>query len=51
MELPPPETLRRVIDGALADRPAASWRNAIAQVADQLLGAQRPPDASPEDGS
>jgi hypothetical protein len=51
IDLPPPEDLRAVVDHALADQPAAFWRAAIAQVADQLLVADRPPDAWSESGA
>ncbi len=41
--LPPPEGLRTAVDDALTDQPAASWRAAIARIADQLLAAQGEP--------
>jgi hypothetical protein len=37
IDLPLPQDLRAVVGHALAEQPAASWRAAIAQVADQLL--------------
>ena len=48
IELPPRENLRAVVNHALAGEPAASWRNAIAQVADQLLAAKAFADPLPE---
>jgi hypothetical protein len=41
--LPPPEGLRAAVDDSLTDQPAASWRAAIARIADQLLAAQGGP--------
>jgi hypothetical protein len=41
IDLPVPEDLQAVVDHALADEPAASWRAAIAQVADRLLAVVR----------
>jgi hypothetical protein len=38
--LPLPEGLRTAVDDALTHQPAASWRAAIALMADQLLAAQ-----------
>ena len=38
--LPLSEGLRTAVDDALTDQPAASWRAAIARIADQLLAAQ-----------
>ena len=48
IELPPREDLRAVVDHALAGEPAASWRAAIAQVADRLLTARGSAGASLE---
>jgi hypothetical protein len=39
------------VDHALADQPAASWRAAIARVADRLLAARGCVGASPESGA
>jgi hypothetical protein len=41
--LPLPQDLPAVVDHALAEQPAASWRAAIAQVADRLLAAHGGP--------
>jgi hypothetical protein len=46
--LPLPEDLREVVEHSLAVEPAASWRAAVAEVADQLLAARRCAGASPE---
>ena len=46
--LPLPEDLREVVEYALAGEPAASWRAAVAQVADRLLAARGCAGASPE---
>jgi hypothetical protein len=46
--LPMPEDLRALVDHALAGQAAASWRVAIARVADQLLAARGSAGASPE---
>ena len=51
ISMPPPEELRRVVDLALADRPAASWRAAIERIADQLVTSQDDADAAPESGA
>jgi hypothetical protein len=40
IDLPLPEDLHAVVDHALAEQPPASWRAAIAQVADRLLAAR-----------
>ena len=41
--LPLPNDLHAAVDHALLDQPAASWRAAIALIADQLLAAQGGP--------
>ena len=51
MPLPVPEELCAVIQRALADQPAASWRAAVEQVASQLLGMQDQAGAAPEGGA
>jgi hypothetical protein len=43
ISLPLPDGLRTAVDNALTDQPAASWRAAIARIADQLLAAQGGP--------
>jgi hypothetical protein len=48
--LPLPEGLRPAVDHALIDQPAASWRAAIALIADQLLAAAGSPGASRQSG-
>ena len=40
MDLPVPEELCTVVEAALVDQPAASWRHAIERLADQLLASQ-----------
>jgi hypothetical protein len=50
IDLPPPEDLRAVVDHGLAREPAASWRAAIAQVADRLLAGQGSAGALPQSG-
>jgi hypothetical protein len=50
INLPLPQDLRAVVDHALAGEPSASWRAAIAQVADRLLAARGSAGASPESG-
>jgi hypothetical protein len=42
--LPLPNDLHAAVDHALLDQPAASWRAAIALIADQLLAAQGGPE-------
>jgi hypothetical protein len=49
--LPPPDDLRAVVDHALADHPAASWRAAIERVADRLLAAEEAEVAAWERGT
>jgi hypothetical protein len=51
IDLPLPEDLHAVVDHALAEQAAASWRAAITQVADRLLAAQGSIGASPESSS
>jgi hypothetical protein len=46
--LPLPEDLCEVVEHSLAGEPAASWRAAVAQVADRLLAARGCADAPPE---
>ena len=43
IDLPLPEDLRAVVGHALAEQPAASWRAAIAHMADRLLAAHAGP--------
>ena len=40
MDLPVQEELCTVVEAALVDQPAASWRHAIERLADQLLASQ-----------
>jgi hypothetical protein len=51
LDLPLPEKLSAVVQAALADQPAASWRAAVEQVASQLLAAQDQADAVLEGGT
>jgi hypothetical protein len=50
MDLPVPEELCNLVQGALADQPAASWRNAIKRVADKVLAAKAFAGPLPESG-
>ena len=51
IDLPLPEDLHAVVDRAFADQPAASWRVAVARVADQLLVAHGSTGAPQEHGT
>jgi hypothetical protein len=51
LDLPLPEKLSAVVQAALADQPAASWRAAVEQVASQLLAAQDQAGAVLEGGT
>jgi hypothetical protein len=50
MELPIPEDLRTMVDRALADQPAASWRAAVERIADHLLESRNGAAAPRENG-
>jgi hypothetical protein len=51
IEAPIPEELCAVVQAALTDQPAASWRAAIQGVADEVLAGKGRAGASPESGS
>ena len=50
MDLPMPEELCAVVQAALTDQPAASWRAAIERVADEVLAGKGRAGAFPERG-